>query len=527
MYNFLGGPTVRHCTFRANRGTLGGAMMNDASDTLIESCDFEDNAGISGGGAIYNYNSQVTIRSSTFANNASIAGPGAAVHGFNSEINCDACDFRDNSSYAFGAVALHTNSRGLIEGCTFDANQGGALSMLTAAQPRIVHCTFSGNHASNGGAVYVSGADAVIEACNFTSNIGENGGGAVLMLSGNLAVADSSFVGNLAPLSAGGAALIQSTAQARFRRCRFAENVAERGGGVYIAFDAVVDFVRCDFLANVATQDHGGAIFSTSGTLIRLVGSRVIGNHHSVRDGGGVYAGSFGELLAVSTLFAGNQAEGYGGGTYNGAGTLARYGNCTFTQNSAAFDGNGMYSVSAPVVENSILWNNAGLGAGDQIAGDTPQINHSCLPGSWGGVGNISADPLFVDADGVDDMPGTLDDEVRLQNGSPAIDQGAIDLVAADAADTDDDGDTIEPTPIDVDGHARVLCAGVDMGASESGIGDADCNGTIDLADFSGWAACMTGPAAGPYAPDCHVFDFNLDGDVDAADYAGWQRARN
>jgi hypothetical protein len=40
------------------------------------------------------------------------------------------------------------------------------------------------------------------------------------------------------------------------------------------------------------------------------------------------------------------------------------------------------------------------------------------------GGGNIAGDPLFVDADGADNTPGTADDNLRLQLTSPAIDAG-------------------------------------------------------------------------------------------------------
>lgn len=60
-------------------------------------------------------------------------------------------------------------------------------------------------------------------------------------------------------------------------------------------------------------------------------------------------------------------------------------------------------------------------------------------------------------------------------------------------------------------------------GAYESGIADHNCDAVIDLADFAAWAACFTGPAAGPYAPGCEAFDFAFDADVDLAEVAGFQ----
>ncbi|MCH7812889.1 MAG: VCBS repeat-containing protein, partial [Planctomycetes bacterium] len=57
----------------------------------------------------------------------------------------------------------------------------------------------------------------------------------------------------------------------------------------------------------------------------------------------------------------------------------------------------------------------------------------------------------------------------------------------------------------------------------EPGHGDDDCDGDVDVDDFAGWTACMTGPDNGPYAPGCEVFDFDADQDVDVRDFAGFQ----
>jgi hypothetical protein len=110
--------------------------------------------------------------------------------------------------------------------------------------------------------------------------------------------------------------------------------------------------------------------------------------------------------------------------------------------------------------------------------------------------------------DGVDDDYGDL----RLRGGSPCIDAG-------------DPGFVAQPGETDLDGQARVLCGRVDMGAYESGIGDYDCNQTVDLTDLAAWASCVTGPQNGasgdaPYASPCSAFDMNADGDVDLSDFA-------
>jgi len=61
------------------------------------------------------------------------------------------------------------------------------------------------------------------------------------------------------------------------------------------------------------------------------------------------------------------------------------------------------------------------------------------------------------------------------------------------------------------------------MGAYEFGIGDFDCNQSVDLLDFAGWESCTTGPHGGPNDPGCEAFDTDFDADVDLLDLAGFQ----
>jgi hypothetical protein len=82
--------------------------------------------------------------------------------------------------------------------------------------------------------------------------------------------------------------------------------------------------------------------------------------------------------------------------------------------------------------------------------------------GALGAAGNIGDDPLFVDADGPDDIVGTDDDNLRLSPISACIDVGASAAVPADTANLHNDGNTTEPAPFDLDGNSVV-----DMGAYE------------------------------------------------------------
>jgi hypothetical protein len=53
---------------------------------------------------------------------------------------------------------------------------------------------------------------------------------------------------------------------------------------------------------------------------------------------------------------------------------------------------------------------------------------------------------------------------------------------------------------------------------------DLNDDGQADLADFSFFTDCMSGPGQG-LAPDCESADMNGDGKADMADFAGFQVA--
>jgi hypothetical protein len=126
------------------------------------------------------------------------------------------------------------------------------------------------------------------------------------------------------------------------------------------------------------------------------------------------------------------------------------------------------FNNSNPMLTNVIMWSNSAA-TGPEIHNtflSTPNISYSDIQGcggssSWNpacgnnGGSNIDADPLFVDADGADNIFGTADDNLRLQSGSPAIDAGNNAAIPAGVI-------------TDLDGNPRIISGTVDMGAYEA-----------------------------------------------------------
>jgi hypothetical protein len=68
------------------------------------------------------------------------------------------------------------------------------------------------------------------------------------------------------------------------------------------------------------------------------------------------------------------------------------------------------------------------------------------------------------------------------------------------------------------------------MVAFPCSLGDRDCDGDVDVRDYSFFAECMTGPRdpghpGGLPGPGCEAFDFEPDNDVDLADFGAFQFA--
>ena len=177
------------------------------------------------------------------------------------------------------------------------------------------------------------------------------------------------------------------------------------------------------------------------------------------------------------------------------------------------------------MIRNSIVWDNGAKGSqseSTQVIGVPPSATqNSCIQGwtgSLGGTGNHGNDPRFIDADGPDNVYGTEDDNPRLLANSPLINNGNDAALPADTFDLDEDGDTSEMIPVDLDWLPRIVGGTVDVGAFEfqgnpcpadiTGTGEVNVNDL--LAVINAWGSCVSGQP-------CNA-DLNLDGSISVSD---------
>jgi len=266
--------------------------------------------------------------------------------------------------------------------------------------------------------------------------------------------------------------------------------VNSSGGGIFCT-DGASPTIRNNIIEGNRIpfgSDGGGGIACKRGASPVIVGNVIRNNYcEPGGGGGGIHCYEAGSPLIYYNVITGNHANGGGGieiayGTNAvtivgnlivandaiAAGAITSWAtNCdltisnnTIVGNVAEFTSGGIYiedTINAAIT-NCIIWGNRdqnGMIESSQITGSS--TNYSCIQGwtgSLGGIGNIGDNPLFVDANGIDNIIGTEDDKLRLLAGSPCIDTGDPNYVPG-------------PGETDLDGNPRIVNGTVDMGAYE------------------------------------------------------------
>ena len=309
--------------------------------------------------------------------------------------------------------------------------------------PSLSNVTFSGNSASSyggyGGAMVNGGysggnSSPSLNNVSFSGNSANYYGGAM--------VNNGSDGGNSSP---------------SLNNVSFSDNSAGSNGGAMYndgwKGNSSPTLNNVSFFANSASSYDGGAIHnhgSYSGNSSPNLNNVSFSGNHATRGGAINNSGSDGGSSSPTlsnVSFSGNSAF-YGGAMFNygykgnsspSLSNVSFYGN-TASRNGGAMTNDGSFGGnSSPGLHNVILWGNtASNNRGNQLYNDSasPSLSYTLIQSETNaitgtgtftvtyGPGILTDNPLFVDADGADDIIGTPDDDLRLSPGSPAIDAG-------------------------------------------------------------------------------------------------------
>lgn len=262
--------------------------------------------------------------------------------------------------------------------------------------------------------------------CVFRNNTSSFGGGAVMNYAFNGGIANPSFI-----------------------NCTFSNNESEIGAAFmsFPAFnsDGSYSFTSCIFSNNTIHNSSGGGVIVSFPQFYSTCNSNF-----------------------SNSLFYNNVSPHLGGVFINLANlstSIATFFSCTFNNNSTPSNGASILnsqgedgSIADIQMTNCILWNN-NMEIKNFDNGGTITINYSIVEGGYPGIGNIDADPLFVNE---------IQGDLRLMACSPAIKSGISN-----------------PLNFDLDGNSRSGNDGFDIGAFEyqGSLNDIDLDGLYDACD--------------------------------------------
>ncbi len=331
-----------------------------------------------------------------------------------------------------------------------DTAQGGGAIYRDGGSLTVIDCTFDGNHGQPtgqdvaGGAIYAfGGGDLVIVGSTFTGNAASDGG-AVGSLNGDLTIINSTFVGNQATGTGGnpgdggcGGAIYQDGADEVTSLCgvTIADSTAGAiGGGVFrVSNDHTGSYAidRSTIDHNVVTavgEGNAGGLY-LEGLALSIAASTISRNEAFYN--GGIWINACAVEMENTTI-AGNLATGSnGGGVWLGNDPTGTFRNVTIADNHSLADGQvaGAIFGSGVTLINTIIANNTAM--------YTPTCDDTRADGSgnvqWPDGALCTATPTIADpllgalgdhgGDTETMEPGATSPARGLGTGCPATDQ--------------------------------------------------------------------------------------------------------
>ena len=228
IYNAGGTVTVRNGIFRDNVNVQGGAIVNENGGELtMTDAILRDNrtSGSGNGGAIYNSSqSTATLRDLFFLENQAADGSGGGFYN-GGTMTAERVTVEENSAYSGGGIyngGILILRYSHLKSNTATGNFGGGIAHFNQSSSpsrlEISHSALDNNVAlQEGGALFFSGAAALLEATNVTfahNTSTTKGGGGLSVASGVATLTNATFNANISTVNAGHTIENSSTAPA-------------------------------------------------------------------------------------------------------------------------------------------------------------------------------------------------------------------------------------------------------------------------------------------------------------------------
>lgn len=387
--------------FRDNSASnYGGDIMCDDNNADFHDCNFTNSYSNSYGGSIYWKGSNTLLYNLQFNNVTSKSCGGAITFANCKNVTVKSSSFKKYRSGSGGAIYFMAPECSVVE-CEFEdgsATSGGAI--YTTRDKITVNDSKFKNHTAtgHGGVIHISGADAVVDNCEFTDSSSSSNGGIIFVSSSGPGsnISNSKFKSGHATC---GGAIYVSARDVIVSSNQFTSNNASLAGALYLGSSSGIHVLENIFDSNNASN-MGGALYSVAsfpnlssnyytsnfaslnGGAVWLRGSgaflndEIFINNRALGNGGAVIMDT-GTVQLNNSYFRGNNAS-YGAAIFRGAST-AHINKCVFLYNQA-----NSYSLGVHRIANSFevtfegqnnimnaIWNNGDL-SGIFIDGTNP-----------------------------------------------------------------------------------------------------------------------------------------------------------
>ncbi len=338
-----------------NRG--GGVYADTTSEVTLTSVVVTASEAQTAGGGLYVGNGAVVhLGDSDLTLDTAGVNGGAVFVDTTGDLQADGTTFTGNSASEGGAIGIGGGSA-TLSGCTFrnnSATSAGAIG-LDGGTLTVTDSSFQQDEVEQyGGAIGASGdANLAIDGCEFLQDSGGYAGGAIYTDACTVDIANSSFSAN--STSGTGGAVSTTDGTLSITDSTFDANTASFGGGALSTDDSDVLLTGCTFTSNTA-DDHGGAATLSSGAI--ALSSLSFSGNSALAYGGALALDLASGQTLVDVDLDGNSAD-QGGGLYVGAGAGVSVDRGTWSNNEATTGGAAYIADSAVSLSDTTVQDNA------------------------------------------------------------------------------------------------------------------------------------------------------------------------
>lgn len=226
---------ITNTTFESHSGTIAGAISVSGGTAVVSSSKFNRNLVTTdyGGAIVVRDGASLLLYDTTFTNNKALAGKGGAIFANRSLMHGERVHFEGNNATEGGAIHLIQSTYNISDS-TFTNNNaivlgGGAIALYALSSGIISNVSFSKCKGLRG-AFHIYDSEAIISNSTFTSNSATSSGGALVSTrAGKVELYTCTFSGNYA--TNGGAIFLNDQSEAKIWDVDCFENSATVNGG--------------------------------------------------------------------------------------------------------------------------------------------------------------------------------------------------------------------------------------------------------------------------------------------------------